>query len=66
MKFNRITAALSCLVLANTAFSTEVAPISETKAEPAAMVKPITIPADKKHYSPNVGDTFPNNVFFCD
>lgn len=41
-------------------------------AEPAAKVKHawpaklVAIPADKKHYSPNVGDTFPNNVFFGD
>ena len=39
---------------------------SITKAEPAAMAKQVAIPADKKHYSPNVGDTFPNNVFFGD
>ncbi|MFQ3190621.1 MAG: hypothetical protein ACI936_001753 [Paraglaciecola sp.] len=39
---------------------------SIAKAEPAAMAKQVAIPADKKHYSPNVGDTFPNNVFFGD
>ena len=39
---------------------------SIAKTEPAAMAKQVAIPADKKHYSPNVGDTFPNNVFFGD
>lgn len=39
---------------------------SIAKAEPAAMAKQVAIPADKKHYSPNVGDTFPDNVFFGD
>jgi len=39
---------------------------SIAKAEPAALAKQVAIPADKKHYSPNVGDTFPNNVFFGD
>ena len=37
-----------------------------SKAEPAAMAKQASIPANKKHYSPNVGDTFPDNVFFGD
>jgi hypothetical protein len=39
---------------------------SIAKAEPDAMAKQLSIPEDKKHYSPNVGDTFPDNVFFGD
>ncbi|MFT6988928.1 MAG: hypothetical protein ACJASL_000894 [Paraglaciecola sp.] len=57
------------LLLASSVTNAETsAPQQESiaKAEPAAMAKPVAIPTDKKHYSPSVGDTFPNNVFFGD
>ena len=49
-----------------TSSAPEVKQDAIVKAEPAAMAKQAAVPEDKKHYSPSVGDTFPNNVFFGD
>ena len=48
---------LTVVAFASVAFAQDTPPQSDKKA---------SIPTGKKHYSPNVGDTFPNNVFFGD